>query len=250
MLILRALASFMSFFLLTACGPSIVKESDTAKGQYDYAKALSKDERYEEALKEFLEVRNKHPYSRYATEAELEMANIHYDRESYIEAQGHYETFKSLHPKHEKIDLVTFRIGMSYYHQLPSTVDRDLQLASKAIFHFDQIIQSFPNSEHVPQAKEKRMEIKKMLAEKELYIARFYLKQENFLSALGRFEGLLTNFPENAFDGAVLYGASVSSFKNGSHEKGKKYFQQLLSRFPSSEHSKKARQELKKYVNF
>jgi outer membrane protein assembly factor BamD len=248
MSIFRPALHLLVICILTACGGGPVKKSDTAEGHYNYAKALADEERFEESLREYQEMKNKHPYSRYAVQAELDIADIHYERESYIEAQTAYEIFKSLHPNHEENARVTFRIGMSYYHQLPSTIDRDLSLASKAIFHFDQVLASYPNSDFAKEALQKREEIRKMLAEKELYIARFYLQREQYGSALGRFEALLDSFPDAVQDEA-LYGASLASFKSGSRGKGEKYFQQLQREYPESAFTQKAREELKKYVD-
>ena len=129
-------------------------DTSTAEGAFKLGEKFEKDERYEDAIVQFNSVKNKHPYSKLAAEAELHIANIHYDREDYIEAQNSYQAFKELHPSHPRIDFVTFRLAMSYYNQLPSTIDRDLQLATRAIQYFDETINSHAGSEFVPQAKE------------------------------------------------------------------------------------------------
>ena len=106
------------------------------------------------------------------------MADLHFKRESYAEAQIAYQNFRDLHPKNPRIDYVVFKIAMSFYQQLPDSVDRDLSLAQDAIYHFNEVIKLYPQSEFTAQAKEKRDKAFVMLAEKEFYVADFYFKQK------------------------------------------------------------------------
>src|SRR5262249_18604911 len=152
---------------------------------------FEKDERYEEAIAQFNTVKNKFPYSKLATEAELKVAEINFKREEFVEAQNAYQVFKEMHPSHPKIDYVTYRLGLSFFNQLPSTIDRDLAVAERAILYFDEVIQSYPQSSHVKDAREYKTKSLKMLAEKEYYVGHFYFIRDFYDSALTRFEGLL-----------------------------------------------------------
>ena len=82
-----------------------------ARGRVRVGERFEKDERYDEAITQFNQVKNKFPYSRLATEAELRVAEIHFKRDEFIEAQAGYQTFKELHPSHPKGDYVTFRLA-------------------------------------------------------------------------------------------------------------------------------------------
>ena len=142
---------------LSACSSLDSYDTSTAEGSFKLAEKYVEDERYEEAIALFADVKNKFPYSKLATDAELKIADVQYDRESYLEAQTAYEVFKELHPKHPKSDYVTYRLGMSLFNQLPSTIDRDLSLAERAIVYYQEVIRSFPGSEFVASAKEHRL---------------------------------------------------------------------------------------------
>lgn len=244
----KTAAALAALFLVTACGSGLKRESTSAEGRYQYAQALEKEERYEEALLEYQEVKNKHPYSRFAVMAELAVADLHYKRESFIEAQGAYEVFKSLHPQHAQTDHVTFRLGMTFFNQLPSSIDRDLSLASRAILHFDEVMRKYPNSDFAKEAAEKRTEAKRMLAQKEFYIADFYFMKEKYGSALGRYERALKTYTGLGFDERALYGAAASSYRSGAMEKAQRYSEQLLGRFPDSDYARLIKEERKKYV--
>ena len=239
------------FLLLTAtigaCSSFQLKDQNTPEGLFEYAEQLEKDDRYEEAIQKFQEVKNKHPYSRLATAAELRVADIYYKRETYIEAQAAYQIFKELHPRHPNADYVTFRLGMSYFMQLPSTIDRDLAQAHKAILYFEEVIRAYPQSQHVEESQKKRQEARRMLADKELYIADFYFNQEHFQSALPRYEKVLKLYTTEGVDSKALVGAGVSAARSGDLEKGSSYLNRLLETYPDSVEANVAKEAKARY---
>src|ERR1041385_5795724 len=107
--------------VLWGCSSGPKLDSNTAEGSFALGEKYEKDERFEDAIAQFSNVKNKYPYSTLATASELKIADIHFKREDYAEAQASYQTFKELHPSHPKIDYVTYQLGMSYFHQLPPT---------------------------------------------------------------------------------------------------------------------------------
>jgi outer membrane protein assembly factor BamD len=240
---LKYLPFLVLFTGLLACS-TMDKKSDTPDGAFAIAEEFDKDERYEEAIRRYTEVKNKFPYSNFATKAELAIADVYFKQESYPEAQVSYQAFRELHPKHAQTDYVIFRIGLSYFNQLPSTIDRDLTIAHEAISSFDELMKKFPDSQHVNEAAEKKLSTVKMLAEKEDYIAFFYFKREMFDSALPRYEGLIAKYPGVGFDEKALYGAAASAAKIGDAFKTKKYKDELLKKFPNSSEARRAEKEI------
>lgn len=229
---------------LAACSSSDTIDTGTPEGAFKLAEKYEKDERFEEAIAQYNQVKNKHPYSKLATEAKLRIADIHFKREEFIEAQSAYQAFKELHPSHPRIDYVTYRLGLSFFSQLPSTIDRDLSVAERAILYFDEVIQSFPQSTFVKEAAENKTKALKMLAEKELYVGRFYFIRDKFESALGRFEAMLQKYPDLGFDSQALYGAAVSAYKIQDLGKAKTFYKRLTTEFKDSNEAEKARREL------
>lgn len=232
--------TFISVF--SSCS-SDEKKTDTPEDAFKVAKEFDDAERYEMALQKYADVKNKFPYSSLATAAELAIADVQYKRESYPEAQVAYQNFRDLHPKHAKIDYVIFRIGMSYFLQLPETIDRDLSLAHDAIYTFNEITKSFPYSEYFKEAKEKTEKAYIMLTEKELYIADFYFKQEKYDSALGRYENAYNKYYGYGLDPRSLLGAIRSAAKLEDTKKVKQYSSLLLTKFGNSDEAKTFKKE-------
>ena len=238
--ILKLLFIFTILSYLGGCA-SDEKSADTAEGAFKIAKEYEDAERYEVAIQKYADVKNKFPYSSFATSAELAIADVQFKRESYPESQIAYQNFRDLHPKHARIDYVIFKTGMSYFLQLPETIDRDLSLATDAIYSFNEVIKSHPHSEHLKEARENREKAFIMLNEKELYIADFYYKQKKFDSALQRYESAYTKYPGFGLDPRALLGAVKSASKAKNPQKQKLYANLLLTKYSNSEEAKKVK---------
>lgn len=226
------------------CSSSESFDANTPEGAFKLGEKFQNGSRFEEALAQFRKVKNKFPYSKLATEAELRIADIHFEREEYPEAQANYQVFKELHPNHQKSDYATYQLAMSYFNQLPSTIDRDLSLAGRTLIYFDEVITTYPNSEFAPKARDGKAKTLKMLAEKEYYIANYYFIREQYEAALGRLQELLGRYPGMGFEPKALYRATVSAYKTNEYPLAKKYFDRLNSEFANSAEAKAARKEL------
>jgi len=236
------------FILLPAIyGCSTVeKDPSTAEEAFKIAQDYEKADRYQVAIQRYTDVKNKFPYSSLATEAELAIADVHYKAEDYSDAQISYQNFRELHPKHPKSDYVVFRTGLSYFQQLPETIDRDLTLANDAIYNFNELIKKYPDSTYKAEAEEYRTKAYSMLTEKELYVADFYFKEKIFDSALLRYESALNKFNGFGYDSRILKGAIRSAQELKDSEKEKQYKDMLLSKYADSPEAQEIRSQNEK----
>lgn len=240
--ILKLLFIFIFFNFLFSCS-SEEKKADTPEAAFKIAKEYEDSERFLVAIQRYNDVKNKFPYSSYATEAELAIAEVHFKNEDYPEAQISYQNFRELHPKHSKIDYVIFRTGLSYFLQLPETIDRDITLANDAIYSFDELIKKFPNSQFVMEAQDYRRKSYTMLNEKELYVADFYFKQKQYDSAALRYISSYKKYPDFGLQPRSLAGVIRSSAKLNDDEKQKTYKDLLMTQFPESKEAKEIKRE-------
>jgi outer membrane protein assembly factor BamD len=236
------LAPIALFFV--GCSSADKIDTNSAEGAFKLASNYEKDERYEEAITYYAEVKNKYPYSNLAVDAELQIAEIEYKRENYVESESAYKIFKEFHPAHPKIDYVTYRLGMSAINQLPPTIDRDLKLITPAIEYFSEVIASHSKSPYVADSIKQKQKLLKMQAEKANYVAEYYFIREKWESALGRYEDLLRSHPNLGFDAKALFGATISAYNMKDVDKAKTYFKRLLSEHPNSRELALARKEL------
>jgi outer membrane protein assembly factor BamD len=238
---LKLLFIFIVSLTLFSCA-SEEKLADTPEAAFALAQDFEKSDRNQIAIQRYMDVKNKYPYSSLATEAELAIADVYFKTEDFTEAQISYQNFKEFHPKHSKIDYVIFRIGLSYYQQLPDSIDRDLSLANDAIYAFNELIKKYPNSTYKAEAEDYRKKAFVMLNEKELYIADFYFQQKLFDSAFNRYEMSYKKFSGFGLDARSVAGAVRSARELNDFEKEKRYLDILNSKFSDS----KEAQDLKR----
>ncbi len=194
-----ALIAFALIFLWLAVGAAGCacltgsKQVESAEELAEKGMESFEEEDYSDALKAFNTLKERYPYSRYAILAELKVADAHFYREEFPEAIGAYEDFVQLHPKNEAIPYVKYQIGVCYYEQMLS-IDRDQTPTRLAILSFERLLKEHYDSAYASEATKRINYCRKLLAEHELYVGRFYYKSEHYSAALGRFEGVLTGY--------------------------------------------------------
>jgi outer membrane protein assembly factor BamD len=180
---------------LYGCSSAPVNEGDPAS-LYKDAQEDIKNDHYQIALDKLRTIRNKFPYSKYSVDAQLRIADVYYLQEDYAEAAASYETFRDLHPKHEKTHYAMFRIGKSYFKDSPSTVARDLSPTQKAADAYQEFLRRYPYAPEAQEARDDLAAARKLLAKKELYIGDFYYKRDYYESAKPRYQRLIELYPE------------------------------------------------------
>ncbi|TDJ05093.1 MAG: outer membrane protein assembly factor BamD [Deltaproteobacteria bacterium] len=180
--------------LIFGCATERPAGKTEAEVIYKEAMQYMKDGHYLAATERLNLIRSKYPYSFYATHAELLYADILYEQDNYVEAGAAYLLFRNIHPKHEKMNYVTFRIAESHYRQLPGSYDRDLTPAHEAIKYYNELLNSFGESKYTKEAQKKIDKCKQMLRRKERYIADFYYKTGVYDSARYRYLDILKSY--------------------------------------------------------
>jgi outer membrane protein assembly factor BamD len=181
---------------LWACSTDKPEGKSEAEILYKEAEELMKADRFILATEKLNLIKTQHPYSFYATPAELLQADILYEQENYIEAAAAYLLFRDFHPRHEKIPYVVFKIADSYYKQIPDTIDRDLEPALEALKYYDEVIQKYGDTSYRQNAEGRIQKAKKMLRQKDEYIADFYFRTKEFSAARYWYLDILENHQE------------------------------------------------------
>jgi len=188
--VLKFLVIGLSLFCL-ACATKRPEGSTEAEILFKEAKALVEKSRYIQATEKLNLLRSQYPYSFYATHAELLQADILFSQENYPEAAAAYILFRDFHPKYSEMGYVVFRISESFYRQLPDTFDRDLSAGVEAVKYFQELLQTYPNTDYTKEAQARIDQIEEMLEKKEIYIADFYFKTKDYPAAKARYEDVL-----------------------------------------------------------
>lgn len=148
---------------------------------------------YVAAAKSFDEVERQHPYSVWATKAQLMSAFAYYQKNRYDEAIIALDRFIQLHPGNKEIGYAYYLKGLSYYEQI-SDVGRDQRMTDNALKSLQEVVTRFPDSIYARDAKLKIDLARDHLAGKEMEIGRWYLNQRQYLAAIGRFRTVIEQY--------------------------------------------------------
>ena len=150
-------------------------------------------EHYDQAAATFEEVERQHPYSVWATRAQLMAAYGYYKNNSYDDAVAALDRFIQLHPTHPDVGYAYYLKGLCYYEQI-TDVSRDQQMTQLALGSLSEVVKRFPNSKFARDAKFKLELTYDHLAGKEMEIGRYYHRRHQYLAAINRFRTVVEKY--------------------------------------------------------
>src|SRR5260370_40543148 len=103
------------------------------------------DHVYDKAAKSFDEVERQHPYSVWATKAQLMSAYALYEAAKYDEAIVAADRFIQLHPGHRDVAYAYYLKALDYYGQI-ADVARDQRATEKAMTALCEVVGRVPDS--------------------------------------------------------------------------------------------------------
>jgi outer membrane protein assembly factor BamD len=226
---------------LTACATTRPVLTDS---QYlDMAKKLLQEGKYEKAREAYQKLREIYPDSPLMAETRLGVADSYFDENEYVEAIAKYEEVLRYHPLNKLAPRAQYRLGLSYFNQMLSH-DRDQANTTKALEEFNKLLQNYPDSPLVEEAREKIAVCRDQLAQHEFYVGSFYFKRKQYIAAISRFKYGLLKFPYTGVAEEATYYLAESYWRMGKQKEGREVFRLLLSRFPGSRFSEQARERL------
>ncbi len=203
------LGMFVALGLLSGCSSTKETiENPTAEQVYNQAYELLERTSYKKAAETFEKVEMEHPYSKWATQAKIMSAYAYYKDKDYDSAIINIDRFIKFHPGNKDIAYAYYLKALCYYDQI-APVEKDQSNSERALEAFRQVVIRFPNTEYAKDAEFKMALASDHLAGHEMEIGRYYLSQENYLSALNRFSGVVNNYQTTTHIEEALYLRAV-----------------------------------------
>ncbi len=222
--------------VLAACstGDSVPYSARPAEQIYNEAVDALQLREYQEASRLFEEVERQHPYSQWATRAQLMAAYGYYQNNDYDGAIIALDRFIQLHPSNPDVPYAYYLKALSYYEQI-SDVERDQNNTVQALKALNQIVDRYPNSRYARDAKLKLDLTYDHLGGKEMAIGRQYLKRKQYLAAINRFKRVVENFGTTTHVPEALHRLTEAYLALGITEEAQKTAAVLGHNFPGSE---------------
>lgn len=160
-----------------------------------YADATEQLERkrYDRAIAFFEEVERQHPYSAWARRSMLMKAFAYYQGNDYDEALTAIDGFIALHPGNKDVAYAYYLKAICHYERIRD-VGRDQEYTNNAVSALTDVVRRFPDSEYARDARLKLDLTYDHLAGKEMYIGRYYLKENKHIAAINRFKTVITKY--------------------------------------------------------
>ena len=186
------------------------------------------------ATKKFNEAELLFPQSKWASRSSLMAAYAYWSQNYYSNSIDELKRFLKLYPKSKRKDYAYYLLAMNYYD---SIVDekKDLRPLEKAQNYFLTLINDYPETEYAQDAKYKIELIQDLLAAKEIYVGRHYIKKQKWIAAINRFKKVVTDYETTIYVEEALHRLVEVYYRIGLEGEAKKYASVLGYNYESSE---------------
>ena len=224
---------------------------------FDRAMDALKHNRYDVARITLQTLINTYPDSEYIARAKLGVADSWYAEggtTALAQAEIEYKDFITFFPNMPEAAEAQLKIANIHYQQMEKP-DRDFTHAARAEEEYRALITQWPDSKLVPEAKARLREVQEVLAEREFRVGRFYYLRESYPAAEARLESLVDKYPlySQADEALFLLGQSyegsaerirASGMRNEaakakmiqlSESKAAEAYKRILTRYPMTD---------------
>ncbi len=146
-----------------------------------------------EARDKFEAVDKQHPYSELSRKSLLMLTFMSYRDGQYADSVASGKRYVSLYPGSQEAAYAQYLVGMSYFRQIPD-ITRDQNVTAKAYTSMKVVVDRYPDSEYVEDAKLKMRVAFDQIAGKEMLVGRYYQERREFLAAVNRFRRVVERF--------------------------------------------------------
>ena len=140
---------------------------------------------------------NTYPDSEFIARAKLAVGDSWYAEggtAALAQAEQEYSDFEIFFPNMPEAAEAQLKIANIHYQQMEKS-DRDYTHAKRAEDEYRKLILTYPESKLVPQAKQRLLEVQEVLADREFGIGRFYYLRQSYLASAARLQSLVDKYP-------------------------------------------------------
>lgn len=190
---------------------SDVKLSTDPYARYQYAQALYKSGKVNEAISEFTSIQEKFPNSEYGDVSLYTIGWIYFQRGEFPKAISQYKVVTAKYPKTSLEPIIFYSIGDAYFN---------MGKYDSAIVNYEKVIAQFPTSNYVFDA---------VNGIQSSYVAKG--NPEKAVSFLGEFA--LKN-PNLSYSDQLLFKKGEIYYSLGKYEQAKQAYKDFTSAYPKS----------------
>ncbi len=198
---LIALAALV--LLLAGCNREERAETRSAEELYVDARAALDGRNFPTAIDRYRRLTTLYPFGRHAEQAQLDMAYAMQQARQPEQALTTLDRFIRTYPTHPNIDYAWYLKGLVHYDETMGmlrrlfpgqVVDRDQDSARRAFQDFQQLIQRYPQSRYVADARQRMVFLRNVLAEYEITVGEYYFRRKAYIASVDRARFVIENY--------------------------------------------------------
>ena len=186
------------------------------------------------AAKKFNEAELFFPQSKWAPKAALMASYAYWTQGYYSDSINELKRFIKRYPKNNDLDYAYYLLAINYYD---SIIDekKDIRPLNEAKKYFEFILKNYPKSDYALDGKYKLELIQDLLAAKEMYLARHYMKKQKWIAAINRLKFVTENYDTTIYIEEALHRLVEVHYKIGLENEAQKYAKVLGYNYQSSD---------------
>ena len=184
---------------------------------YREAQRHLKNENFSLAVRSLQGLESRYPFGQYDEQAQLELIYAHYSAYEFAAANEAADRFIRLHPRHPSVDYAYYMKGLAAYDIEPGffsrfipsdDTKRDVSHIQTAFAEFAQLLARFPDSAYAPDARQRMVHMRNMLARNEIHVANYYFRRGAYMAALNRGKYVVEHMQQtpSVADGLAIMG--------------------------------------------
>lgn len=195
--------------------------SDDARAGYNEALKSFRAKEWDDAKALFGEIKKLFPYTRYARLAELRLADLDFEQEKFSESITGYREFVQNHKNDPDIEYARYRITRALFRDIDDTIflppqeERDQATAFEAYKEIRSYLRDYPKTRYQKEEQYMHEVVVGRLVRHELFVARYYLRADNFPAAVARVDHAVKAYAGSNLEpeALVLKGETLMKMK-------------------------------------
>jgi len=174
---------------------------------FDKAMDAMRHNRFDVARLTLQTLINTYPDSEFIARAKLAVGDSWYAEggtAALAQAEQEYSDFQIFFPNMPEAAEAQLKIANIHYQQMEKP-DRDYTNAKRAEDDYRKLILQYPDNKLVPEAKQRLLEVQEVLAEREFEIGRFYYLRDSYAASMARLQSLIEKYPLYSRADEALY---------------------------------------------
>ncbi|CAH9063737.1 Outer membrane protein assembly factor BamD [Pseudoalteromonas holothuriae] len=212
----RAFAIILSASFLGLAACSSAPEQDeiervpnkSAQALYEDAKETLDSGLYARAIELLSAINSRYPFGPFSRQVQMDLVFAHYQTGNTEQALAHIDRFIRLNPNHKNLDYMYYMRGLVNIKADENAfqdyfgidrADRDANRTRVAFQDLSTLVQSYPDSQYVPEAKKRLVWLLNKMARYELKVAQYYFEREAYLAAANRGKYVVEHYSQSSY---------------------------------------------------